>query len=145
MHIFRKFCKKFLDFRKFCPVQRIPSQNFLCIAGNFHHSDWHLLVRCCEQIRTSPDEGLTVLNISGAIKENESRRVQIDMCTLVTNPFCLTFVLQHTKYLQRLQNQLPTMSPIDQTWPPCAKMHSEAHKQLKVIFQKWRVGLRCYL
>ena len=32
------------------------------------------------------------------------------------------------------------MSPMDQTWPPCAKMHTETHKQLKIIFQKWRVS-----
>ncbi|XP_022087036.1 unconventional myosin-Ib-like [Acanthaster planci] len=44
----------------------------------------------------------------------------------------------HTRYLRRLQQHLPTMSPLDYSWPPCSVLHTKAHKQLKDIFVRWR-------
>ncbi|XP_071788878.1 LOW QUALITY PROTEIN: unconventional myosin-Ia-like [Asterias amurensis] len=57
-------------------------------------------------------------------------------------PMVMEFLLRyiHTTYLRRLQQHLPTMSPLDYTWPPCSILHTTTHKQLKNIFIRWRAN-----
>ena len=44
MQVYRNFCSKFCDFRKFCPVHRVIhlSRKFSNISGQFDFSDLHL-------------------------------------------------------------------------------------------------------
>ncbi|XP_071478875.1 unconventional myosin-Ia-like [Diadema antillarum] len=44
----------------------------------------------------------------------------------------------HARYLERLKQHLPSMSPLDPSWPPCSPLHTAAHKHLKEIFVMWR-------
>ncbi|XP_030856038.1 unconventional myosin-Ia [Strongylocentrotus purpuratus] len=46
----------------------------------------------------------------------------------------------NVRYLQRLKQHLPSMSPMDASWPPCSPLHTTAHKQLQEIFITWRAN-----
>ena len=52
----------------------------------------------------------------------------------------LCLFLQYYRYLSRLSQQLPSVSPVDPRWPPCAPLYRNTSEHLRVIYHRWRVG-----
>lgn len=50
------------------------------------------------------------------------------------------FLFQKFMYLEKLRNQLPTLSPLDDTWPEASPRFLQASQQLREMYHQWRVG-----
>ncbi|XP_070536547.1 unconventional myosin-Ib-like [Ptychodera flava] len=55
-------------------------------------------------------------------------------------PKVLAFLIRRlqVKYLMNVRANLPSMSPLDKSWPECTPLRKEANEELRQIFVKWR-------
>ena len=43
-------------------------------------------------------------------------------------------------YLEKLRRELPTLSPLDDTWPDAPPRFKATSQHLKQMYHQWRVG-----
>ena len=96
--------------------------------------DWNILRPCESEHNTTytssqPTEHCKVLEMYREIK------IVIRWTTL-----CWCFSFQKFMYLEKLRRELPTLSPLDDTWPDAPSRFKATSQHLKQMYHQWRVG-----
>lgn len=88
---------------------------------------------------STPAINLDSTHVSHGVLDCNSRIVIILIYMGVVIIFCFEFQIQ--KYFLGLKKTMPSMSPVDKTWPVRSYQFLDGtHKELRRIFHLWRVS-----